>query len=357
MAKSKPVIGLDCEANALEGIRLLLHSRFEEMFELAEGALNWSDIEGVHDMRVASRRLRSALRDFKPYFKLRKHRRAGDSIKSLADSLGEVRDNDVAIAALEKLAASAPADVALGIEKFAAERRTRREGGRAALANEVADDRLSSLRAEFNASLEVTLLSPRANKLKTADDQADGSFRAVGRLIIRARMEELQGFSTSLYHPLKTKQLHRMRIAAKRLRYAIELVAECWNKQLDSFAKQVADLQTSLGELHDCDVWIAELGDLLEQHNAKSNAIAHAGNIELITTRRRASVWLLGHFARRRTNHYRDALTRWHDWESSEFFSRLEKCIQPLQANGESSSTLLSIKGSVAVDIDSNRAS
>ena len=86
MSKASEIVGLDCEASAAEGIRLLLHTRLEEMCVLRDGALDWSDIEGVHDMRVGSRRLRSALRDFKPFLKRRKHRRAGDAIKRIADS-------------------------------------------------------------------------------------------------------------------------------------------------------------------------------------------------------------------------------------------------------------------------------
>lgn len=353
MSKAKTIVGLGCDESAVEGIRLLLNARLEEMCDLGAGALDWSDIEGVHDMRVASRRLRSALRDFKPYMKRRKQRRAGDAIKLIADSLGSVRDKDVAIAALEKLSAIAPPDVAVGIEVFVAERRASRDDDRIALVNAVADDQLVSVRAEFDATLEIALLSPRVGKSKDADDQREVSFRAAGQEIVKARTEELQGLCTSLYHPLKTNPLHRMRIAAKRLRYAIELFAQCWDKQLDSFAKEVAGMQTSLGELHDCDVWIAEFGGLLEK---QMTSIEPAENVGKDKARRNASIWLLGHFTKRRTNHYRDALARWHDWETTDFFTRLETCMQSSPAIGEPSPAILSIVDTVASDVDSHRA-
>src|ERR1044071_3631071 len=103
MAKAKEIVGLDCRASASSCVLLVLRTRLDEMSEFRAAALDWSDPEGVHDMRVASRRLRSALRDFKPYLRMKKMRRAADYLKAVADALGAVRDHDVAIIALEEL--------------------------------------------------------------------------------------------------------------------------------------------------------------------------------------------------------------------------------------------------------------
>ena len=46
--------GLDCDAEALEGVRAILRARLEDMFDLRETALRWEEIEGVHKMRAAS---------------------------------------------------------------------------------------------------------------------------------------------------------------------------------------------------------------------------------------------------------------------------------------------------------------
>ena len=64
MAKAREITGLDCEANAIECAAKILRARFEEVLEFRSAALDSEGIEGVHDMRVATRRLRSALRDF-----------------------------------------------------------------------------------------------------------------------------------------------------------------------------------------------------------------------------------------------------------------------------------------------------
>src|ERR1044071_8802336 len=103
MAKAKRIKGINCNSEAPVGMRLVLVTRFGELSHFRSAALDWSDPEGVHSMRVASRRLRSALRDFTPYLHKRRLSSALKSLRDIADALGEVRDQDVAILALEKL--------------------------------------------------------------------------------------------------------------------------------------------------------------------------------------------------------------------------------------------------------------
>ena len=66
MAKAREIAALECDGDGVEGIRRVLLTRLDEVCEFREQALDFSDIKGVHAMRVASRRLRSASRDFAP---------------------------------------------------------------------------------------------------------------------------------------------------------------------------------------------------------------------------------------------------------------------------------------------------
>jgi CHAD domain-containing protein len=322
MAKAKEIVGLDCGASARDGIRLVLLSRLEEMCSYRAAALDWSDVEGVHDMRVASRRLRSALRDFLPYLRQRKLRHSKNDLKFIADALGSVRDEDVAIVALEKLAAAAPAEVSAGVEQFANERRRKREGARSELVEAIADEELARLAAGFKDALERALKISRRRKGEDNEQSAESlSLRQAGREIISARLRELQELSASLYRPFKAKPLHRMRIAAKRLRYAIELFDSCWSATLTSFAKEIASLQTSLGELHDCDMWIEELSEALRDTEVESEG-------EEQTQKRSAAIWLLAHFVKERALHFADALARWHEWEATGFQADLIRSLE-----------------------------
>ena len=78
-------------------------SRSHELFACADRVLDTSDIERVHDMRVASRRLRAALEVFAPCFPRTEHRDVLRDVKRLADALGARRDPDVQLETLEKL--------------------------------------------------------------------------------------------------------------------------------------------------------------------------------------------------------------------------------------------------------------
>ena len=108
--------------------------RTEELFAHAPGVLDTADVERVHDMRVASRRLRAALELFSPCFPRRAHRSALRDVKALADALGERRDPDVHLEALGRFAAEAPELLRPGVEEVAARQRQAQAAGNVALA-------------------------------------------------------------------------------------------------------------------------------------------------------------------------------------------------------------------------------
>jgi CHAD domain-containing protein len=111
--------------------------RAEEVFEHREGVLDTSDIERVHAMRVATRRLRAALEIFADCFPRKEHRRLLKDVKSLADALGERRDRDVAIAALEAAARELTATERPGLRRLADELRGEQERANDALADKL----------------------------------------------------------------------------------------------------------------------------------------------------------------------------------------------------------------------------
>jgi CHAD domain-containing protein len=99
----------------------------------------------------------------------------------------------------------------------------------------------------------VRKLDPRASL-------ADGAER-----IIRARLAELHSFVPAALDPAEQRALHDMRIAAKRLRYLLELCGFCFGAYAPTAAKRTKELQDLLGEIHDCDVMLPRvLGEVAE---------------------------------------------------------------------------------------------
>ncbi|PYS82454.1 MAG: hypothetical protein DMF67_12905 [Acidobacteria bacterium] len=332
MAKAKEIEGLDCGAGGALGIRLVLLTRLEEMCEYRAASLGPSGEEGVHDMRVASRRLRSVLRDFRPYMRAgRRLDAAREELKRLACVLGAVRDEDVAIRALDELKGEAPEAVAAGLELFADDRAARREGARVELARALEEESFGAVRSRVAFAFEKAT-APRRGKRGEGDGVNEGgpgawgeggpSFRDVGRQVIARSWDDLSSRGPEIYRPLKSRRLHKLRIAAKRLRYALELFAPCYGEALRELARELAQLQTALGQLHDCDAWLEEFGQYLSARKGLEDS-CRADAEELTARRREAAFRLLEHFAAKRAGHYVEALEIWRGWERNDFGSRL----------------------------------
>ncbi len=77
--------------------------------------------------------------------------------------------------------------------------------------------------------------------------------------IIATRLDELRGFADVALAPGASESQHDMRIAAKRLRYVLELFAPCLGEEADAARRAAKRLQGTLGDLHDCDLMLGEV--------------------------------------------------------------------------------------------------
>ena len=111
--------------------------RTAELFDHADGVLDTSDIERVHDMRVASRRLRAVLEIFAPCFPQSELDGVLRDVKRLADALGARRDPDVHIDALTAFSKSLIAANRPGVARLVEDLRERQTRGNEALAAEL----------------------------------------------------------------------------------------------------------------------------------------------------------------------------------------------------------------------------
>jgi CHAD domain-containing protein len=146
VAKARTIHGLSEEdPYALAGARIVA-VRAQELADQAAGVLDVSDIERVHDMRVATRRLRAALEVFEPCFPPKRFKAALHEVKVLADALGERRDRDVTIAALEDFAAAMGRADRTGIESLVGSLRHEQAEANEALGPYVTEQRLAGLR-------------------------------------------------------------------------------------------------------------------------------------------------------------------------------------------------------------------
>jgi CHAD domain-containing protein len=139
-------VELDCDASFSQAAVRVIKVRSKEVFEHSKDALDLSDVERVHAMRVATRRLRAALEIFAPCFPEKRHRKALKKVKSLADALGERRDADVEIALLEGLLEEAAEPDRGALLALIEELRVHQGEANEVLAPHVAPKRLKKLR-------------------------------------------------------------------------------------------------------------------------------------------------------------------------------------------------------------------
>jgi hypothetical protein len=99
----------------------------------------------------------------------------------------------------------------------------------------------------------------RVKKLDPAGTLADNLER-----IVRVRLAELEGFVPRALDPQEVVALHDMRIAAKRLRYILELGTPALGPYAATAAKRAKELQDVLGEIHDCDVTLPRVLALID---------------------------------------------------------------------------------------------
>jgi CHAD domain-containing protein len=145
--------------------------------------------------------------------------------------------------------------------------------------------------------------------------------------IVRVRLDELCSFMPKATDPAEVVALHDMRIAAKRLRYVLEVTGPCFGPYASSAVKMVKDLQDLLGEIHDCDVQLPEVDAFLHELMEEDAAVAGASPKGLAKVpHRRAYAGLVAlqvHLRARRRALFEDFLELWRDYERKGFAARL----------------------------------
>jgi CHAD domain-containing protein len=145
-------VGFDCEESFARAAARTIEVRAAEVFEHSPGVLAIDDPERVHDMRVATRRLRAAMEVFEPCFPRKRFRKTLREVKALADALGARRDPDVQIEFLERIVTEADPDPddREAIARLIAGLREEQVRANEALAPLVGEERLAKLRRRLS---------------------------------------------------------------------------------------------------------------------------------------------------------------------------------------------------------------
>jgi CHAD domain-containing protein len=214
--------------------------------------------EAVHQMRVAARRMRSDLRTLGPLVEEAWARSLVTELKWIADRLGEVRDLDVMQMRLRK----AGGGMEDSLDSLFASMDAKHDVARANL--------LEALRSKRYVSLLDRLVEASHDPVLT-DAAEDQSCAEALPPLVRGAWQKLARRARSLRPGDPDDDFHRVRILAKRARYAAEAVAPSLGKkvgkQASTFASRCADVQDVLGTLQDAVVSAGMVRHLAEEHH------------------------------------------------------------------------------------------
>ncbi|HVN71393.1 MAG TPA: CHAD domain-containing protein, partial [Desulfomonilia bacterium] len=243
-----------------EALLAQLHDLTKEI----EGVRRAEDPEYVHRMRVASRRLRTRLAIFAGCLQDKKAEHYSRMIRKLTKALGEARDTDVQMIFVQDfLAHVQDKRHRPGIKRLLLRLSQYRRKLQKQVLRVLDDTEKSSVLPEMQKTF-YALLSAGT------PDEGSPSPYELARIEIFARLTEVLDFESSVRDPGNITELHRMRIAAKHLRYSMETFAPLYPDKLKKPIKITKAVQEMLGDIHDCDVWTSYLPQFLDEERLRT---------------------------------------------------------------------------------------
>ena len=292
-----------------------LLARTQALAKEIEGVLRADDLEYVHRMRVASRRLRTALTIFADRLPAKKADNWQRDVRRVTRALGEARDCDVQIALVESTSAEVTdRHQRPGLSRLLLRLRQRRDALQSHVERAVkrlGDDRVIP---EMEDVLRVMRVRDRLQP--APNDPA--CLHALLCAAIVPRVIDLLSYEPYVSHPERIAELHAMRIAAKQLRYTLEIFSPVHHDGLKNYIKLARTLQEILGDMHDCDVWALALPRFLDDERAL--ALAYAGTARAVARLAPGIQALADDRAATRAARYQDLVAAWPDaktaWET-----------------------------------------
>jgi CHAD domain-containing protein len=197
-------------------------------------------------MRVATRRLRSAMATYRPVLQRAQTDPIREELKWLGQQLGRARDAEVQLVRLRKLVDEVPDDLVLGPvrRRVDLELRARHRAAHAALVVELDGARYWRLLESLDYLLEHPAFTARA------EDEASKRLPKLVRKAAR-RVEQAADVAGATTGDEHDHALHEVRKAAKRARYAAETATAVIGKPAKRLARRMEDVQEVLGEHQD----------------------------------------------------------------------------------------------------------
>lgn len=251
--------------NMAEAGRKILLADFVKMLEHEAGSRTGDDIEDVHQMRVATRRMRSAFILLEPYFKTKPTRPFVSGLRDVARALGAVRDLDVLLEDMGHQRQALDVNDAVNLQGAIDALKKRRRKARKKL---VALLDSASYR-QFVKAYAAFLTKPGRGAKSPESATDPHQVRHVLPREIHAHLADVRAYDTVL-DGAPPATIHALRIEFKRLRYVIDYFEDVLGASGTAYEKEIKRMQDLLGRYNDIDVAHQVLGGLLENGKFKA---------------------------------------------------------------------------------------
>lgn len=227
------------ETSLAEAVTPKLDAWLDDLDDAIPRVINNTDSEAVHDLRVAMRRIRSLLRVVRPVFGRFYVKLIRDEVKSVADATGSLRDEEVLA---ETIAALSLDDAhRRALEPWLARRQQRDESLRGNVVRLLQSGALDAPRTHLRALIRLPV--------PPGQDKEAHKFARKVVFAAHAQVEALRSADVD-----DVVRMHDLRIAYKRLRYAVEALGPVLPPELRAWGQVASKFQKVLGNLHDHDV-------------------------------------------------------------------------------------------------------
>lgn len=239
-----------------------------------DGVRQDADIEDLHKFRVATRRLRAALRAFRPAFGPDALREAYDGARTVARATNGARDLDVFIEALEADAFASRVPTLMA--RVRSDRAEAIGATRAVVEGQAFDQFCRSMDSLLAGSHPFGGQSGRPKASRRARDEAP---RMIGR-----RLRQVMAFREGMGVADDARR-HELRIAAKQFRYVLEFFADVLPARAEAPITKMKALQDSLGDANDCAVQTAYIASATADGSMADVSALERLALELLVTR------------------------------------------------------------------------
>jgi triphosphatase len=234
----------------------VLRRQFAAFLAKEPGTRLGEDIEELHDMRVASRRMRAAVALFGDSLPA-EAARLGPELAWVGRTIGAVRDLDVQLVQLDEWVEALPEQDREPLERLRVLLEAERADARAEMLAAFDSARYGRFVRRFGAMLRSRTGTRTAPALEVAPDLLEARHRAVRKAGRRVTPDA------------PAANYHRLRIAGKRLRYALEFLADVYPGATGRVVRRTVALQDLLGTFQDADVAIGRLRALADERGVE----------------------------------------------------------------------------------------